>query len=108
MSPNVTFLPSTTSPLIRLPLHPPPPPLPPVGTPPVMPMAMPTDANAPLSTGANACGCARQVSVEVAEKKARELNVMYIETSAKAGYNVKQVGFLTVQQSWNTNASGVE
>lgn len=34
----------------------------------------------------------RQVSVEAAEKKARELNVMYIETSAKAGYNVKQVG----------------
>ncbi|KAL2077223.1 hypothetical protein ACEWY4_026727 [Coilia grayii] len=33
----------------------------------------------------------RQVSVEVAEKKARELNVMYIETSAKAGYNVKQL-----------------
>lgn len=38
----------------------------------------------------------RQVSVEAAEKKARELNVMYIETSAKAGYNVKQVG-LTAQ-----------
>lgn len=35
----------------------------------------------------------RQVSVEAAEKKARDLNVMYIETSAKAGYNVKQVGF---------------
>uniref|UniRef100_A0A8C7ZCV6 START domain-containing protein 10 n=1 Tax=Oryzias sinensis TaxID=183150 RepID=A0A8C7ZCV6_9TELE len=32
----------------------------------------------------------RQVSVEAAERKARELNVMYIETSAKAGYNVKQ------------------
>uniref|UniRef100_A0A8C3AMT0 RAB41, member RAS oncogene family n=1 Tax=Cyclopterus lumpus TaxID=8103 RepID=A0A8C3AMT0_CYCLU len=32
----------------------------------------------------------RQVSVEgAAERKARELNVMYIETSAKAGYNVK-------------------
>lgn len=40
--------------------------------------------------------CGRQVSVEAAEKKARELNVMYIETSAKAGYNVKQVG-LTAQ-----------
>lgn len=36
----------------------------------------------------------RQVSVEAAEKKARELSVMYIETSAKAGYNVKQVGLL--------------
>ncbi len=34
----------------------------------------------------------RQVSVETAEKKARDLGVMYIETSAKAGYNVKQVG----------------
>ena len=37
----------------------------------------------------------RQVSVEAAERKARELNVMYIETSAKAGYNVKQDGFTT-------------
>uniref|UniRef100_A0A8C6WHI4 RAB41, member RAS oncogene family n=1 Tax=Neogobius melanostomus TaxID=47308 RepID=A0A8C6WHI4_9GOBI len=35
----------------------------------------------------------RQVSVEAAERKARELSVMYIETSAKAGYNVKQVGY---------------
>ncbi|KAL0974146.1 hypothetical protein UPYG_G00216230 [Umbra pygmaea] len=33
----------------------------------------------------------RQVSVEAAERRARELNVMYIETSAKAGYNVKQI-----------------
>ncbi|XP_033876390.1 ras-related protein Rab-6A-like isoform X2 [Acipenser ruthenus] len=33
----------------------------------------------------------RQVSIEVAERKSRELNVMYIETSAKAGYNVKQL-----------------
>ncbi|XP_051506240.1 ras-related protein Rab-6A-like isoform X4 [Xyrauchen texanus] len=33
----------------------------------------------------------RQVSLEAAEKKARDLNVMYIETSAKAGYNVKQL-----------------
>lgn len=31
----------------------------------------------------------RQVSTEEGEKKAREFNVMYIETSAKAGYNVK-------------------
>ncbi|XP_073777422.1 ras-related protein Rab-41 isoform X5 [Danio rerio] len=36
-------------------------------------------------------GDKRQVSVEAAEKKARELGVMYIETSAKAGYNVKQL-----------------
>ncbi|XP_006020550.1 ras-related protein Rab-41 isoform X4 [Alligator sinensis] len=33
----------------------------------------------------------RQVSVEEGERKAQELNVMYIETSAKAGYNMKQL-----------------
>ncbi|KAK1800775.1 hypothetical protein P4O66_005961 [Electrophorus voltai] len=33
----------------------------------------------------------RQVAIEEGEKKAKELNVMFIETSAKAGYNVKQV-----------------
>jgi len=33
----------------------------------------------------------RQVTVEDGEKKAKELSVMFIETSAKAGYNVKQV-----------------
>lgn len=33
----------------------------------------------------------RQVSMEEGERKAKELNVMFIETSAKAGYNVKQV-----------------
>ncbi|TRY97986.1 hypothetical protein DNTS_000304 [Danionella cerebrum] len=36
-------------------------------------------------------GDKRQVSVDAAEKKARDLGVMYIETSAKAGYNVKQL-----------------
>lgn len=35
----------------------------------------------------------RQVSCEDGERKAKELNVMFIETSAKAGYNVKQVNF---------------
>lgn len=35
----------------------------------------------------------RQVSTEEGERKAKELNVMFIETSAKAGYNVKQVDF---------------
>ena len=34
----------------------------------------------------------RQVTMEEGEKKAQELNVMFIEASAKAGYNVKQVG----------------
>lgn len=33
----------------------------------------------------------RQVSTEEGEKKAKELNTMFIETSAKAGYNVKQL-----------------
>nr|CAI5864362.1 unnamed protein product [Callosobruchus analis] len=33
----------------------------------------------------------RQVNLEEGERKAKELNVMFIETSAKAGYNVKQV-----------------
>ena len=36
----------------------------------------------------------RQVSTEDGEQKAVELNVMFIETSAKAGYNVKQVNAL--------------
>ncbi|KAJ6664812.1 hypothetical protein lerEdw1_005784 [Lerista edwardsae] len=35
----------------------------------------------------------RQVSIEEGERKAKELNVMFIETSAKAGYNVKQYRF---------------
>lgn len=38
--------------------------------------------------------CCRQVSIEEGERKAKELNVMFIETSAKAGYNVKQVSVL--------------
>lgn len=36
----------------------------------------------------------RQVSTEEGDRKAKELNVMFIETSAKAGYNVKQVKHL--------------
>ena len=32
---------------------------------------------------------ARQVSIEEGESKAREFNVLFIETSAKAGYNIK-------------------
>jgi Ras-related protein Rab-6A len=31
----------------------------------------------------------RQVSTEEGEKRAKELSVLFIETSAKAGYNVK-------------------
>lgn len=37
------------------------------------------------------CWLDRQVTTEEGEKKAKELSVMFIETSAKAGYNVKQV-----------------
>lgn len=33
----------------------------------------------------------RQVSTEDGDRKSRDLNVMFIETSAKAGYNVKQL-----------------
>ncbi|XP_018565852.1 ras-related protein Rab6-like [Anoplophora glabripennis] len=33
----------------------------------------------------------RQVSVEVAERKSKELNTLFIETSAKVGYNIKQL-----------------
>lgn len=33
----------------------------------------------------------RQVSMEEGERKAKDLNVMFIETSAKTGYNVKQL-----------------
>lgn len=36
----------------------------------------------------------RQVTTEEGERKAKELNVMFIETSAKSGYNVKQVRYL--------------
>lgn len=36
------------------------------------------------------------MSTEEGERKAKELNVMFIETSAKAGYNVKQVSKNTV------------
>ncbi len=31
----------------------------------------------------------RQVSIEEGDAKAREYNVMFIETSAKAGFNIK-------------------
>lgn len=31
----------------------------------------------------------RQVSIEEGEAKAQELGVMFIETSAKAGFNIK-------------------
>lgn len=33
--------------------------------------------------------CCRQVSIEEGDAKAREFSVMFIETSAKAGFNIK-------------------
>ncbi len=36
----------------------------------------------------------RKVTVEEGERLAKELNVMFVETSAKAGYNVKNVSTL--------------
>ncbi|VDO72972.1 unnamed protein product [Haemonchus placei] len=41
-------------------------------------------------------GDKRQVSAEEGQRKANELNVMFIETSAKAGYNVKQVSIFVL------------
>lgn len=43
------------------------------------------------------CGCSvivarhRQITTEEGEQRAKEMNVLFIETSAKTGYNVKQV-----------------
>lgn len=45
----------------------------------------------------------RQVSTEDGERKAKELNVMFIETSAKAGYNVKQVRRVDQDKSLTEN-----
>ena len=33
----------------------------------------------------------RQVAIDEGERKARQLNVMFIESSAKSGYNIKQL-----------------
>ena len=44
------------------------------------------------------CSVYREVTVEDAEKRSKELNVMYIETSAKAGHNVKNL-FKKIAQS---------
>ena len=40
----------------------------------------------------------RQITIEEGEQRAKELSVMFIETSAKTGYNVKQVGSAAVGQ----------
>ena len=68
----------------------------------------------------------RQVSIEEGDAKARELNVIFIETSAKAGFNIKalfrkiaaalpgleslktnkQEDLVDINLAANTNASG--
>lgn len=49
----------------------------------------------PLTFPSVPCVCfpplCRQITTEEGEQRAKELNVMFIETSAKTGYNVKQV-----------------
>ena len=39
----------------------------------------------------------RQVSIEEGDAKAREFSVMFIETSAKAGFNIKVISACLVQ-----------
>ena len=41
----------------------------------------------------------RQVSIEEGDAKAREFSVMFIETSAKAGFNIKVYSLLTTSTS---------
>ena len=50
----------------------------------------------------------RQITIEEGEQRAKELSVMFIETSAKTGYNVKQVGgaALTRGPHWASGARG--
>ena len=50
----------------------------------------------------------RQVSTGDGEHKAKELNVMFIETSAKAGYNVKQLFREEGQLLHHNQSGGVE
>ncbi|KAJ7324971.1 hypothetical protein JRQ81_017991, partial [Phrynocephalus forsythii] len=42
----------------------------------------------------------RQITIEEGEQRAKELNVMFIETSAKTGYNVKQTSFMGMLTSF--------
>ena len=50
----------------------------------------------------------RQVSTEEGEKKAKEFDVMFIETSAKAGYNVKALFKKIAQALPGMDAPGTE
>jgi hypothetical protein len=42
----------------------------------------------------------RQVSIEEGDAKARDFGVMFIETSAKAGFNIKVAIFPTCTLEW--------
>ncbi|XP_059519891.1 ras-related protein Rab-6B isoform X2 [Myotis daubentonii] len=44
----------------------------------------------------------RQITIEEGEQRAKELSVMFIETSAKTGYNVKQMATLNYEGSQKT------
>lgn len=46
----------------------------------------------------------RQITIEEGEQRAKELNVMFIETSAKTGCNVKQVIPAVPSHIWNSSA----
>ena len=49
-----------------------------------------------------------QVSIEEGEAKARDLNVMFIETSFKAGFNIKvSNSFPLLWIAINTNVNGL-
>jgi Ras-related protein Rab-6A len=50
----------------------------------------------------------RQVSTEEGEKKAKEFNVLFIETSAKVGYNVKALFKKIAQALPGMDAPGQE
>lgn len=50
----------------------------------------------------------RQVSTEEGEKKAKEFNIMFIETSAKVGYNVKALFKKIAQALPGMDAPGAE
>lgn len=49
----------------------------------------------------------RQITIEEGEQRAKELSVMFIETSAKTGYNVKQVSFSLMPTKSQQDVSSV-
>lgn len=53
---------------------------------------MPGCAPEPRTSCVRVLRCCRQVSLEEGDAKARELSVNFIETSAKAGFNIKVGG----------------